>query len=154
MITLMDGGTVCDPTTGMCMAADAPTCGFFKPPVDRLPPDVLILLDRSLSMEGQVLPPGFTLADFALCLLLNNCPVTASRWVTMVGALNSAVMASAASVNYGLKFFPTDLTCGVTEGAAVPIAANNFAPMNAAMAMTQPGGFTPTAAVRPARDRR
>jgi hypothetical protein len=125
---------------------DAQNCGYFKPPVARLPPDVLILLDRSLSMETQVLPPGFTLADFALCLLLNNCPVTASRWVTMTGALNSSVMASAATVNYGLKFFPNDVTCGVNDGAAVPIAANNFAAMNSAMAMTQPGGFTPTAA--------
>ena len=146
VITLMDGGTVCDPMTGVCAPADAPTCGYFKPPVDRLPPDVLIVLDRSLSMEGQVLPPGFGPAEFALCLLLQNCPVTASRWVTMVGALNSSVMVSAADVNYGLKFFPTDATCGVTDGAAVPIAANNFAAMNAAMAMTQPGGFTPTAA--------
>jgi hypothetical protein len=126
--------------------ADAPTCGYFKPPVDRLPPDVLIVLDRSLSMEQQVLPVGFTLADFALCILLNNCPMTASRWVTMVGALNSSVMASAADVNYGLKFFPNDLGCGVSDAIAVPIAANNFGPMNAAMAMTQPGGSTPTAA--------
>jgi hypothetical protein len=64
----------------------------------------------------------------------------------MTGALNSSVMATAADVNYGLKFFPNDLTCGVTDGVAVPIAANNFGPMNGAIAMTQPGGFTPTAA--------
>src|SRR6266540_477635 len=141
-----DAGPRCDTATGMCAPLDAAACGYFKPPVDRLPPDVLIVLDRSLSMEGQVLPPGFGPAELALCLLLNNCPVTASRWVTMVGALNASVMASAGSVNYGLKLFPTDLTCGVTDGVAVPIAPNNFAAMNSTMAMTQPGGFTPTAA--------
>lgn len=96
-------------------------------------------------MDGQVLPPGFDVGMFITCLLLNNCPATASKWVTMTGALNASVMASATTVNYGLKFFPTDLACGVTDGVAVPIAANNFVPMNGAIAMTQPGGFTPTA---------
>jgi len=96
-------------------------------------------------MTEQVLPPGFDLPMFVACLLLGNCPMTASKWVTMTGALNSSVMATAATVNYGLKFFPTDSACGVTDGIAVPIAAYNAGPMNSAIAMTTPGGFTPTA---------
>jgi hypothetical protein len=97
-------------------------------------------------MDTQVLPPGFGLPEFLLCTLAMNCPATASRWVTMVGALNASVMASSSIVNYGLKFFPNDIACGVTDGVAVPIAANNFPTINGSMAMTQPGGFTPTAA--------
>ena len=71
--------------------------------------------------------------------------MTASKWVTMTGALNSGIMATAATVNYGLKFYPNEGDCGITDGVAVPIAANNFGPMNDAIAMTRPGGNTPTA---------
>jgi von Willebrand factor type A domain len=124
---------------------DVPVCGLFHAPLEKQPPDVLILLDRSASMTEQVLPPGFDAGMFVTCLLLGNCPMTASKWVTMTGALNSSVMASAATVNYGLKFFPDDAGCGVMDGVAVPIAASNAAAMNSAMAMTAPGGFTPTA---------
>jgi hypothetical protein len=97
-------------------------------------------------MTGQVLPPGFDLGMFVTCLLLGNCPMTASKWDAMTGALNSSVMASAAIVNYGLKFFPNDDDCGVTDDVAVAVAANNFLPMNSAIAATRPGGHTPTAA--------
>jgi hypothetical protein len=126
-------------------AADAAMCGLFHAPLEKQPPDVLILLDRSASMTEQVLPPGFDVGMFLACLLAGNCPMTASKWVTMTGALNASVSASAATVNYGLKFFPNDSACGVTDGVAVPIAANNAAPMSGAIAMTTPGGFTPTA---------
>jgi hypothetical protein len=97
-------------------------------------------------MTGQVLPPGYDVGMFLTCLLLGNCPATASKWVTMTGALNSSLTASAATVNYGLKFFPNDGACGVTDGVSVPIAANNAGPISSAIAMTMPGGTTPTAA--------
>jgi hypothetical protein len=126
---------------------DAPVCGLFRAPLERLPPDVLIVLDRSASMTGQVLPPGFDVGMFVTCLLLGNCPMTAAKWDAMTGALKSSVMVSAATVNYGLKFFPSDENCGVTEGANVPVAANNFAAIGSAIDMTRPGGFTPTATV-------
>ena len=53
------GATNCG-VTGTC--PDAPVCGFFKGALERLPPDVLIVLDRSGSMEGEVIRPGSTWA--------------------------------------------------------------------------------------------
>jgi hypothetical protein len=134
-------------TGGLIMGRDGgeePICGLFKAPLEKLPPDVLIVLDRSGSMNGQVIPPGFDIPMFLLCLLLNNCPATMSKWVAMTGALQTSVAASGAAVNYGLKFFPTDSDCAVADGAAVPIAPDNVGPINNAIAMTLPGGGTPT----------
>jgi hypothetical protein len=96
-------------------------------------------------MTGQVLPPGFDLTAFITCLLLQNCPMTNSKWVEVTAALNTSVSASAAAVNYGLKFFPDDANCGVTDNVAVPVAPDNAAAIAGAIAMTQPGGSTPTA---------
>jgi hypothetical protein len=138
------GGLIMGRGTGG--TGEEPVCGLFKAPLEKLPPDVLIVLDRSLSMNAQVIPPGFDLGMFVACLLLNNCPMTASKWVSMTGALNTSVAASAASVNFGLKFFPSDDLCGVNDAVAVPVAPNNSAAIGGAMATVQPGGFTPTAA--------
>jgi hypothetical protein len=135
----------CSDGTGNCAKPDAAVCGLVKAPLDRLPPDVLIVLDRSNSMTGQVLPPGFDVTTFITCLLLQNCPMTNSKWVEMTKALNTSLAASAATVNYGLKFFPEDSACGVSDGAAVPIAPNNGTAIASAIALTLPGGHTPTA---------
>lgn len=134
-------------SNGGCLEADAAVgvCGLVKAPLERLPPDVLIVLDRSLSMNDPVLPMNFDVGMFLACLLANNCPVTNSKWMDMTTALNASVSATSASVNYGLKFFPEDASCGVTDQVSVPIGANNAAAINGAIAKTQPGGQTPTA---------
>jgi len=95
-------------------------------------------------MTGQVIPPGFDVGMFVVCLLLNNCPATMSKWEAMTGALKTSVTTGATAVNYGLKLFPEDNNCGVGDGVAVPIAADNAQAINDKLASTMPGGTTPT----------
>ena len=123
---------------------DGSVCGLVHSSLERQPPDVLILLDRSGSMGDQVIPPGYDVGMFVLCLLLKNCPPTMSKWEAMTSALETSVTAGAASVNYGLKLFPEDDNCGVADGAAVPVAADNARAINDKLAGTAPGGATPT----------
>ena len=126
---------------------DGSVCGLVHSSLEREPLDVLIVLDRSGSMAGQVIPPGFDVGMFVLCLLLKNCPPTTSKWEAMTGALETSVTAGAAAVNYGLKLFPEDDNCGVADGVAVPIAADNGKAINDKLAGTVPGGSTPTTTV-------
>jgi len=123
---------------------DGSVCGLVHSSLEREPPDVLIVLDRSKSMSDQVIPPGFDVGMFVLCLLLKNCPPTTSKWEAMTGALETSVTGGAAAVNYGLKLFPEDDNCGVADGVAVPIAADNGKAINDKLAGAMPGGATPT----------
>lgn len=125
---------------------DGSICGLVHSTLEKQPPDVLIVLDRSASMTGQVIPPGFDVGMFIACLVLNNCPATMSKWDAMTGALESSLATSATAVNFGLKLFPDDANCGVTEGVAVPIASDNARPISDVLAKTKPGGNTPTTA--------
>lgn len=125
---------------------DGSVCGLVHSTLQKQPPDVLIVLDRSASMTGQVIPPGFDLGMFIGCLLLNNCPATMSKWDAMTSALKTSLASSASAVNFGLKLFADDDNCGVSEGVSVPIAADNAGPISAALAKARPGGATPTTA--------
>ena len=42
-----DAGPTCDDVNAQFCVKDAPVCGFFPGQVERLPPDVLIVADRS-----------------------------------------------------------------------------------------------------------
>ena len=106
---------------------DAMNCGVQTfTPTAGLPPDLLIVLDKSGSMMD---PPGSG---------------GASKWVQVTGALNSTVTMLSSQIKFGLEFFPTDSSCGVAN-VAVPVAANNAAPIMTAIAGQSPGGSTPTA---------
>jgi len=119
-----------------------PSCGITTHSAERLPPDVLIVLDRSLSMNDQVMPV-MDLNGLLNCLLAGPCP---SKWADMTKAIQASVSTSGNTIDWGLKFFPDDGACGVTDTAAVPVAPNNATAVNGAIAATQPGGATPTSA--------
>jgi Mg-chelatase subunit ChlD len=97
----------------------------------RLSPDMLIVLDRSLSMEQ-----GW-------------------RWDPSVNGVKAITAALQADVAFGLMTFPgtsggsvlpgTDLTCA-TGSLNVPIAHNNATAISQALDATSPEGATPTAA--------
>jgi hypothetical protein len=97
-----------------------------------LPPDILILLDRSGSMEWN--------AD-ASCR--NNCGAD-SRWRQVTDALNQVVPMTDTSVNWGLKFFGSGNACAVTPAPEVPIAPANGQMITTRIGMTTPGTPTPT----------
>ena len=97
-------------------ASPGMNCAAVDQPLNKLPPDILIVLDASGSMNEDV----------------NNddCGGTCgamSKWALLTPALNQVVMQTQGEVNWGLKLFAdTDSTCGVSPNTvAVPIAANN-----------------------------
>jgi hypothetical protein len=90
------------------------------------PPDILILLDRSGSMDWN--------AD-ASCM--RNCGAN-SRWNQVTAALNQVVPMTDTTVNWGLKFFGSGNSCAVTPAPEVGVAAGS-----GQMIMTRIGGTTP-----------
>jgi hypothetical protein len=97
-------------------------------------PDVLIVQDRSASMAHDDLD--------------NNCPSvgcsTGSKWSHVLTAITNVVQATDASVNWGLKYFADNNTCGASNPPVVPIAAGAGSAIVASLAATAPGGDTPT----------
>ena len=97
-----------------------------------LPPDILIVQDRSGSMDWN--------AD-ASCM--RNCGAD-SRWNQVTAALNQVVTSTDTMVNWGLKFFGSSNSCTVTANPEVPIGPMNGAAIVAAIGRTNTGSPTPT----------
>jgi von Willebrand factor type A domain len=114
------------------------TCGQMSVGIMPLPPDILILQDRSLSMVDD--PTGAT------------CPAnstTCSKWSQVSTAIAAVLTSTAgASVNWGLKFFASDTQCTVSAGADVDVgAATTSVPaIQAAFQTSKPQSYTPTSA--------
>jgi hypothetical protein len=98
------------------------------------PPDILILQDRSASMNNDI--NGQPCAG--------GCGAS-SKWALLSTAIENLVMTTETSVNWGLKLFGTDGACGVTDGAAVEIGPSASSAIQAALTVT-PGGDAPIAA--------
>lgn len=101
------------------------------------PPDLLIVLDRSGSMNE----------NSAGMMCRGGCGA-ASKWAQVTTAINQVVAMTETKINWGLKFFGTDNACGVAPGAAVAPGPNNAAAIAEAIAAraNQPGSNTPTRA--------
>jgi hypothetical protein len=90
-------------------------CGAVPYSTQPIPPDILILLDASGSMNNDT-------ADNACN---NGCGAT-SKWAQAMPAINAVVAETQDSIRWGLKFFAdTDATCGVGNSVAVPVAIGN-----------------------------
>ena len=102
------GGT----TSGSGGQAGQMGCATFPKSSSKLPPDILIVLDASGSMnEDQT---NTSCGN-------QGCGAT-SKWALMVPAINQVVTDTQTEVNWGLKFFADSGSCGVNNNAAVPIA--------------------------------
>ena len=100
-------------------------CGSYDRPSSKLPPDILIVLDASGSMNEDAMNASCT----------GGCGAN-SKWALLTPALNQVVMQTETEVNWGLKLFAdTNNTCGVSPNmVAVPIAPNSAAAIAAATA--------------------
>jgi hypothetical protein len=138
------GGTVAIGTGGLgatgsggdvAIAVDAarPNCGQTSVSVMPVPPDILIVQDKSLSMS---MDSGGATCTAAGC----------SKWSQVSAAMDTVVMATQGSVNWGLIFFGSDTMCGVNTTPSVPIAGNNYTPISQAYVNNQPSSYTPTEA--------
>jgi von Willebrand factor type A domain len=108
------------------------SCGQTNVQVKPEPPDILIVQDKSLSMNQDASGQDCNTA---------GC----SKWEQVSAAIDAVVTATDTSVNWGLVFFGTDMQCGTTSRPVVPIAAMNGAKVQMAFATNQPSSYTPTA---------
>jgi len=114
------------------------TCVKTMPQTMNLPPDVLIVLDRSASMQQG--------NDGVNCTGETNCPGGQNKWAQMVSAMKTFLPMADATVNWGLMFFGSggNQSCTVGTMADVPPAAMNATRINTAIGGAQPQTSTPT----------
>jgi hypothetical protein len=62
----------------------------------------------------------------------------------VTAAIDTVVMTTQSTVNWGLMFFGSDNMCGVSATPNVPIAANDYTAISQAYANGTPGSYTPT----------
>lgn len=107
------------------------TCGVTANPVMPSPPDILLVQDKSASMNND--------SNDQQCG--RNCT---SKWSQLTTAVNAVITATDTTVNWGIKFFSDNNACGASNAPVVPVAPMSGAAVVAAIRGTQPGGYTPT----------
>jgi hypothetical protein len=110
-------------STGSAMGCDPQTITLKQAP----PPEVVLVVDRSGSMNLPGAADGL------------------SRWDELLAAVDGALTAFEAQIDFGLLMYPTGSECG-TSGPQVLFGDMNRAAVNAQLAATTPAGGTPTAA--------
>jgi hypothetical protein len=122
-------------------------CGMLTVETTRQPVDVLLLLDRSASMNWSIKEDCY--CDRALgrtCADVTDCT---DRWSAIIPAVD-ATLSNSNYVNWGLKFFGSSESdsdqCMVTPGAEVPIGADSAATIQQQIVDAKLSLGTPTAA--------
>ena len=111
-------------------------CAQQQVPISALPPDILIVQDRSGSMSDN--------SNDKTCT--GGCG-TASKWYQVTTAIETVVKATSASVNWGLFYFNNGATeCGVNTTPAVPVSSTSANQIVASLGANTPSGATPTTA--------
>jgi hypothetical protein len=140
------------PEEAAAPTADA-NCGKAGQKTKRLPADVLLVLDRSLSMNYSIAASDCycnqadaTGSGFGgrVCADTTDCK---TRWNSTKDGLK-ATLANSTNVNWGLKFFmtPKAAECGVTPDPEVPIGPDTAAKIQAAIEGADQSLSTPTTA--------
>jgi len=128
--SLGSGGTPV--SSGDITGAGGSSCGQTNVSIKPIPPDILIVQDKSLSMNDS---SGQNCTG-------QNC----SKWAQVSAAIDTVVQATDTNVNWGLVFFGTDSMCGVTSTPNVPVGPMNGQKIQTAFSGNQPSSETPTAA--------
>jgi hypothetical protein len=110
-------------------------CGATRNTAMRVPPDLLLVFDRS----GSMLEDPTTGDD---CAPAATCP---SKWNQATTAVNTAVAGSQTTIRWGLKLFSTNGNgCMVAPGAQVDVGLNTEPAIATALRAAGPSGSTPT----------
>ena len=131
------GGTGGGPPsgTGGAVGCGAPAgggnCGQSSVPIVPLPPDVLIVQSKALSMAN-----GW---DDQPCQ--GGCGA-GSKWWQTLGAVTAVVEATDGSINWGLDFYGVS-TCGTTSAPSVAVGPASAQAISSAFAANQPASGNP-----------
>jgi hypothetical protein len=98
-------------------------CGLTTVKLDKNPPELLLVFDRSSSMN-QAVGAGMT------------------RFTAAQAAIADALGRTETSILWGLKLFPSAMYCGVTPAVDTPIAIMNAGAVNTAVMVNKPGTVT------------
>jgi hypothetical protein len=109
-------------------------CGVTSTPQAVTPPDVLIIQDKSGSMNNDDNDQGCG----------NGGCGTNSKWSQLTTALSNVITATDMTVNWGLKYFSDNNACDASKAPVVPVGAMNGAQVVSSIMGTRPGGNTPT----------
>jgi hypothetical protein len=115
-------------------AADGGNCGITTAPLNKQPPDVLLVLDKTGSLLDAMDSTDKCAVGDTTCQ---------QRWATLVSGLNAVLTSSSTNVNWGLETFNSDGSCGV-DPPEVDIAPGSAAKVQAYIATITPNGATPT----------
>lgn len=114
----------------------AKTCGTSTHTLERLPPAVLLVLDRSASMiENKVVGP--------VC----QTRACGTRWTEVTSAMSAALQKTQTNIDWGVKTYPDDSACLVGDDPSVPVGPANATAIISHYASVPPivdGGYTPT----------
>jgi hypothetical protein len=89
---------------------DEKTCGLQTFQLEKRPAELMLVLDRSGSMNDPAATGGST-----------------SKWTDVAGALDETIKNTESAVEWGLKTFPSgDGRCAVADGVEVPSAPMNY----------------------------
>ena len=123
-------------------------CGLQSTITSHGPTDVLLVLDRSDSMNYSIAEDCYCDAapeggNAPVCVIAGSCT---SRWASLTTALNT-ILSSTAKIRWGLKLYttPDSTICGVSSGVEVPISAGSAPAIATLMASVVPANNTPTA---------
>jgi hypothetical protein len=140
-----NGGSGGSGTSGSAPTGDA-NCGSQTSNTTREPPDVLVVLDRSTSMNLSISDECYcsSTAGSPLCADTANC---STRWQAVKTAVVDTV-SNANDVHWGLKYFstPNAAQCSVSPQMEVPIAADSAAAVKSQIEAGTLSQSTPTAA--------
>ena len=109
-------------TGGGGVSLDA-NCGVKTQSAKILPPDIMLVMDRSLSMTNDISDRQCTGAMG----YNGNCGAN-SKWQLMIPAINQVITDTDAKVNWGLFYLGAEpAQCGVATAPVVPLAMMNAA---------------------------
>ncbi|HEY7372865.1 MAG TPA: vWA domain-containing protein [Polyangia bacterium] len=99
-------------------------CGARDKSAMKVVPDILIVLDRSGSMDNDVNDKSCVDGGFGIGMCGAN-----SKWALITPAISQVVSDTEMDVNWGLKFFPDNAAgvCSVSSTAAVDVGPGNAA---------------------------
>jgi hypothetical protein len=109
------------------------SCGQMNVGIMPVPPDILIIQDKSGSMKNNDSDQSCK----------NGCGASA-KWAEVSAALTQVVTNTDMTINWGIKFFSDNNACSASGAPAVAVGPGNGANVSGAIAGTSPGGNTPT----------